>query len=46
VSLDIKYDLPLDFYIRNGLSLNFDNQPAVLGNELDYVWNLGFGWEL
>lgn len=42
---DIKYDLPLDFYIKTGLTLNYDNQ-AVAGNDTDYVWNIGFGWEL
>ena len=46
ISFDVKYDLPLDFYIKTGLTLNYDNLPAVEGNTTDYVWNLGFGWEL
>lgn len=45
-TLDIKYDLPLDFYIKTGLTVNYDNQPAVVGNTTDYVWTFGFGWEL
>lgn len=42
---DVKYDLPLDFYIRAGVTLNYDNQPAISGRELDYVFTTGFGWE-
>jgi len=49
-SFDLKYDLPLDFYIGLGFSINYDNQPAtvngVRGAETDYVSQLNFGWEL
>jgi len=49
-SFDLKYDLPLDFYIGLGFSINYDNQPAVVegerGAETDYVTQLNFGWEL
>jgi len=44
-NFNIKYDLPLDFYISTGLTLNYDNL-AVTGTDTDYVWNFGFGWEL
>jgi hypothetical protein len=44
-SLDIKYDLPYDFYIRLGTSVNYDNRPAEDASELDYVIQSGFGWE-
>ena len=44
-NFDMKYDLPWDFYIRLGASLNFDNQPVAGASELDYVINTGFGWE-
>lgn len=44
-TFDIKYNLPYDLYIKTGLTLNYDNE-AVAGNDTDYVWNLGFGWEL
>jgi hypothetical protein len=46
ITFDVKYDLPLDFYVRTGLTLNYDNQPAVEGATTDYVWTFGFGWEL
>ena len=43
--ITFKYDLPWDFYIKLGFNLNYDNQPAVVGNEFDYVLTSGFGWE-
>ncbi len=43
---DAKYDLPLDFYIKFGLTLNYDSRPAVVGKETDYVYVLSLGWEL
>ena len=42
---DAKYDLPLDFYIKLGFTLNYDNQPAVDASKTDYVFHSGFGWE-
>jgi len=42
----LKYDLPLDFYIKAEFTLNYDNQPAIEGNFTDYVFSSGFGWEL
>jgi hypothetical protein len=44
--LDMKYDLPLDFYVKFGVTLNYDNQPAVSGKETDYVYVFSIGWEL
>lgn len=43
---DIKYDLPLDFYIKAGLTFNYDNKPVDGASESDYVVQTGFGWEL
>ncbi|MGX5817209.1 DUF481 domain-containing protein [Chitinophaga lutea] len=43
---DAKYDLPLNFYVKGGVTMNYDNRPAVQGNELDYVMQFTFGWEL
>jgi hypothetical protein len=43
--LTLKYDLPLNLYIKLGFNLNYDNQPAVVGNEFDYIINSGFGWK-
>jgi hypothetical protein len=42
---DAKYDLPLDFYIKVGLTINYDNQPAPGSPETDYIFHTGFGWE-
>ena len=42
----LKYDLPFDIYIKTGLQLNYDNQPAVSGFDTDYVFTTGIGWEL
>jgi len=44
--LDLKYDLPLDFYIGLGFTLNYDNQPVEGASESDYVFQISFGWEL
>ena len=44
--LDLKYDLPLDFYIGLGYTLNYDNQPVEGASESDYVFQTSFGWEL
>ena len=43
---DAKYDLPLDFYIKLGFTLSYDNRPAVKGKETDYVLAFSIGWEL
>jgi len=45
-NIDLKYDLPWDFYVKFDFSLNYDNQPAIEGNDFDYIFNSGFGWEL
>ncbi len=42
---DTKYDLPLDFFLNLGFTLNFDNQPVENANRLDYVLDFTFGWE-
>jgi hypothetical protein len=44
--LDIKYDLPFDFYLKPGINFNYDNQPAVSGKDFDYVFLFNIGWEL
>lgn len=43
-NLNINYDLPLDFYVKVGFTLNYDNQPAEGSPEIDYVLKTGFGW--
>ena len=42
---DLKYDLPMDFYIKLGFTLNYDNRPVEGASEIDYVFHTGFGWE-
>ncbi|TQD36949.1 DUF481 domain-containing protein [Haloflavibacter putidus] len=44
-SLDLKYDLPFNFYINLGLGLNYDNRPVKNGSETDYVFQSILGWE-
>jgi len=44
--IDFKYDLPLDFYIKLGFTLNWDTQPAEGAGKTDYVFKASFGWEL
>lgn len=43
---NLKYDLPYDFFIRFSTTVNFDNQPTGGAEELDYVFQTTFGWEL
>ncbi len=43
--LDLKYDLPLDFYVKTGITLNYDNRPTAGASDSDYYWKLAFGWE-
>jgi len=43
--ITIKYDLPWDFYIKTEFTINYDNQPAVSGTELDYIFTSGFGYK-
>ena len=45
ITLDTKYDLPYDFYIKIGLTINYDNRPAEGASETDYILHTGFGWE-
>ena len=42
---DVKYELPLDFFIKMGVSLNYDNMPAEGASPTDYVFGISFGWE-
>ncbi|WP_242009226.1 DUF481 domain-containing protein [Robertkochia solimangrovi] len=44
--VDLKYDLPLDFFIKLGFTLNYDNMPVAGAAKDDYVLQTTFGWEL
>lgn len=46
LDFSFKYDLPLDFYIKASVNGNFDNQPSLNTEKLDYVYSMGFGWKL
>ncbi len=43
-NLDLKYDLPLDLYIKCGFKLNYDNQSATIGSNSEYLFTTGIGW--
>ncbi len=43
--MDLKYNLPFDFYVKGGFTVNYDNQPTLGAPETDYVLNTGLGWE-
>lgn len=43
---DAQYDLPLDFYVRLGFTLNYDNQPIAGAVKSDYVLQTSLGWSL
>lgn len=44
-NFELKYDLPLDFYLKLGIVVNYDNRPADDAPEMDYLIQTGFGWE-
>ncbi|MEX1202583.1 MAG: DUF481 domain-containing protein [Ferruginibacter sp.] len=43
---DTKYKLPHDLFLKLGITLNYDNRPAIAGNETDYVYGFSIGWKL
>jgi len=44
--IDLKYDLPLDFYIKLGYTHNFDNQAAAGASPHFFKFDTTIGWEL
>ncbi|MCG8309395.1 MAG: DUF481 domain-containing protein [Cytophagales bacterium] len=46
-NIDTKYEMPFDddFYIKIGLTFNYDNRPVAGASDTDYVFHSGFGWE-
>jgi len=46
-NFDAKYEMPFDddFYLKFGVTVNYDNQPVEAGKETDYIFHTGFGWE-
>jgi len=45
INMDLKYDLPMDFFINMGFTVNYDNQPISGASETDYVFQTTFGWD-
>ena len=43
--MTLKYDLPLDFYIKLSYTYNFDSDPGIDVSKSDYVIQTGIGWE-
>lgn len=43
-NLNLKWDLPYDFYIKTQLQFNYDNQAAATGSDFDYNLTSGIGW--
>lgn len=46
LTFDIKYDLPLNLFVKAGISYNYDNKPTSGASTSDYVLRTGIGWEL
>lgn len=44
--VETKYEFVEDFYVKLSLTLNYDNQPAIQGNEVDYKFGFSVGFEL
>lgn len=46
-NFDARYEMPFDddFYIKIGLTFNYDNQPIEGASDIDYVFHTGFGWQ-
>ncbi|MCF8715967.1 DUF481 domain-containing protein [Joostella atrarenae] len=45
-SLDLKYDLPYEFFVKVGFTHNFDSKPIEDAAKVDYIFQTTFGWEL
>lgn len=44
--IDLKYDLPLDLFVKLGFNYNYDNKPVEGASYADYVIRTTLGWEL
>lgn len=43
-ALDLKYKLPLSFFVKVGLLFNYDNRPVSDATRTDYVFQTTVGW--
>ncbi|MHA3789437.1 DUF481 domain-containing protein [Flavobacterium hauense] len=46
LTVDFKLDLPLNFFLKLGLTYNYDSKPIKDGGKEDYVIQSTFGWEI
>ncbi|CDF80480.1 conserved hypothetical protein (DUF481) [Formosa agariphila KMM 3901] len=46
LNLNLKYDLPLDFFVQLGLTHNYDSKPIAGASTTDYIFQTTLGWEL
>ncbi|WP_318641113.1 hypothetical protein [Flavobacterium ardleyense] len=44
--VDVKYGLPLDFFIKVGITVNYDNRSVTTASDTDYIFQTSFAWEL
>jgi hypothetical protein len=46
-NFDARYEMPFDddFYIKLGVTINYDNRPVEGAAETDYILHTGFGWQ-
>jgi len=42
---NIKYDLPVDFYVKLEFIMNYDNRPIEGASDVDYVSTFSIGWK-
>ncbi|PIB35200.1 hypothetical protein BFP72_07225 [Reichenbachiella sp. 5M10] len=46
-TLDVKFDLPKDFYVGAGYTINYDSSPGAEGvSDTDYIFQTSIGWSL
>lgn len=45
-NLDLKYDLPLDLFVKVGLNYNYDSKPVEGTSYDDYIIRTTLGWSL
>jgi putative salt-induced outer membrane protein YdiY len=44
--IDLKWDLPKDFYFNAGYTLNYDSRPPNDASNSDFVFTTSVGWDL
>lgn len=44
-NIDVKYNLPLDFFIKLGFAFNYDSRPVTNASSTDYIFQTTIGWD-